>query len=102
MKRSSPPRAIINKEQILPKQQRPKCRYCGEPLRPEITWNWTDRSSVPVARAFTGRYGDQGDGEFCNHRCGYNWGVAIAQSITNGERKLIPNSAAYQEMTKSQ
>ena len=98
MRRSTPPPTIINEDQILSKQQRPKCRYCETPLRPQIIWNWTDRSIGPVARMFTGRYGDEGDDEFCNKKCGYEWALSIAK----GERKLVQVTGPKDGESKSQ
>ncbi len=86
--------AIINQEEIAPRANRPKCRNCQKPLRAQIVWNWTNREIGPVSRVFTGQYGDNGDNEFCNLRCGYKWGISIVQALKTGEYRLVKASAS--------
>jgi hypothetical protein len=74
----------------LPPKQRPKCHYCGRPLRPiyGLEWARVERDSgfinTPVARIFSGRYGDSG---FCGTKHGYLWAVVTVRDLEAG--KLI-------------
>jgi hypothetical protein len=47
---------------------------------------------------FTGHYGDEGDDEFCNKKCGYEWALSIAK----GERKLVQVTGPKDGESKSQ
>jgi hypothetical protein len=45
-------------EQPLPVNKRPKCMYCGKPLRPRITTNWGQGLLERISRTFEGTYGE--------------------------------------------
>lgn len=67
---------------------RPRCHHCRDELQPLYITEFADthQGRRVISRKFTGKFGRQGDGYFCNTTCARNYAIAHVRHSANMPR----------------
>ena len=77
----------------LPTATRPRCRGCNKPLRVKVECGQNPADPDDFSHPVFVRFGYAGEGLFCNTKCGYRYGRAVALGAAAGPPTAGPDPA---------